>query len=53
MILKVSKNSQSASASEDAQYLADWECFTIIASVCISNKKDAVLCSASISFTSI
>ena len=39
MILKVSKNSQSASASDDAQYLVDWEYFTIIASVRISNKK--------------
>ena len=39
MILKVSKNSQSASASKYAQYLADWECFTIIASVYISPKK--------------
>ena len=53
MILKVSKNYQSASASDDAQYLADWECLTIISSVCISPKNVAVLCSASISFTSI
>lgn len=39
MILKVSKNSQSASASENAQYHADWEFLTIISLVCISNKK--------------